>query len=403
MYNVAVSSCFYDKVSKSLSRYELYPMRRLLPADLCKEASLKIPFLDLKRQHASLKAEIIEAISKVMEDAAFSGGHYVDEFERDFALYCETAHAAGVGNGTDALHLAMRSLGVGPGDEVIVPANTFVATAWGASHAGAAPVFADCHPDTWTIDPLRVEERITSRTKAIAAVHLYGQPFDVDAIRDIARRRGLYLIEDCAQAVGARYKGKRVGSLGDAGCFSFYPGKNLGACGEAGGITTNNADVDARIRSLRNHGSLVKYYHEEVGYNMRMDGIHGAVLSLKLKYIDAWNKKRRNIAQRYRAEIKNSSLKTQTTPEWAEHVYHLFVVVTEDRDKLKAHLESKGVFPGIHYPVPCHLQKAYSHLGYRKGDFPNAEALSDGCLSLPVFPEMTDEEVDYVISAVNSF
>jgi dTDP-4-amino-4,6-dideoxygalactose transaminase len=364
---------------------------------------LNIPFLDLKRQHAALRAEIIEAISRVIEDTAFSGGPFVEEFEREFAAYCGTPCAAGVGNGTDALHLAVRALGIGPGDEVIVPANTFVATAWGASHAGATPVFVDCHPETWTIDPARIEERITAATRAIAGVHLYGQPFDFDAVKEIAARRSLFLVEDCAQAVGASYRGKRVGSLGDAGCFSFYPGKNLGACGEAGGVTTNSADLDARIRSLRSHGSLVKYYHDEVGYNMRMDGIHGAVLSLKLKYIDGWNNRRRVIAQRYREEIAGRGLRMQKTPEWAGHVYHLFVVVAEERERLRKHLESKGVFPGIHYPVPCHLQKAYSHLGYRKGDFPNAEALSEGCLSLPVFPEMTDEEVSYVIEAVNAF
>lgn len=364
---------------------------------------MKIPCLDLKRQHAALKDQIIEAMSRVVDDVAFSGGPYVEEFEREFAAYCGAAHTAAVGNGTDALHLAVRGLGVGPGDEVIVPANTFVATAWGASHAGATPVFVDCHPDTWTIDPSKIEERITPRTKAITGVHLYGQPFDFDAVNAIAKKHGLFLIEDCAQAVGARYKGRRAGGLGDAACFSFYPGKNLGACGEAGGITTNSAALDARIRSLRNHGSLVKYYHEEVGYNMRMDGIHGAVLSLKLKYIDDWNRRRVDIAKRYREEIRRPDLKMQETPEWASHVYHLFVVVTEDREKLRGHLESKGVFPGIHYPVPCHLQKAYAHLGYKKGDFPNAEALSDGCLSLPIFPEMTEEEVDYVIQAVNVF
>lgn len=362
-----------------------------------------VPFLDLKRQHVELKAEIIEAISRVMEDAAFSGGQYVDEFEREFAGYCDVACAAGVGNGTDALHLAVRALGIGPGDEVIVPANTFIATAWGASHAGATPVFVDCHSETWTIDHGKIEERITRNTKAISAVHLYGQPFDVDAVKAIAKRHGLFLIEDCAQAVGAKYKGKRVGGLGEVGCFSFYPGKNLGACGEAGGVTTNSKDIDARIRSLRSHGSSIKYFHDEIGYNMRMDGIQGAILSLKLKYIEGWNRKRGDIARRYREEIKCRGLRMQTTPEWAGHVYHLFVVLAEDRDRLKDHLESKGVFPGIHYPVPCHLQKAYSHLGYRKGDFPNAEALSEGCLSLPVFPEMTDEEVDYVIEAVNGF
>lgn len=364
---------------------------------------VNIPFLDIQRQYASLKDEIESATSEVFREGAYSGGPFVDAFEAAFASYCGTGFAEGLSSGTDALHLAVRSLGIGPGDEVIVPANTFVATAWGVSHAGATPVFADCDPDTWTIDPSSIETRITGKTKAVIGVHLYGQPFDFDSVAEVAERHGLSVIEDCAQAVGALYKGKRAGGLGIAGCFSFYPGKNLGAYGEAGGITTNERSIDERVRSLRNHGSAKKYYHDEIGFNMRMDGIHGAVLSLKLKYIDSWNEKRRVIAKRYRDGIRNPLLRFQKTPDWAVHVYHLFVAVTADRERFKKYLEEKGIYPGIHYPVPCHLQKAYAHLGYGKGDFPNAEALSVGCLSLPIFPELTDDEIEAVIEAANGY
>ncbi len=364
---------------------------------------VNIPFLDIQRQYASLKDEIESATSEVFREGVYSGGPFVDAFEAAFASYCGAGFAEGLSSGTDALHLAVRSLGIGPGDEVIVPANTFVATAWGVSHAGATPVFADCDPDTWTIDPSSIETRITARTKAVIGVHLYGQAFDFDVVAEVAERHGLSVIEDCAQAVGALYKGRRTGSLGVAGCFSFYPGKNLGAYGEAGGITTNDPAIDERVRSLRNHGSTKKYYHDEIGFNMRMDGIHGAVLSLKLKYIDSWNEKRRVIARRYRDGIRNPLLKFQKTPDWAEHVYHLFVTMTADRERFKKYLEEKGIYPGIHYPVPCHLQKAYAHLGYRLGAFPNAEALSAGCLSLPIFPELTDDEIEAVIEAANGY
>ncbi len=364
---------------------------------------MAIPFLDIGKQYLNIKAEVDSAIARVLSEAACSGGPYVDRFEREFAGFCGVRYCAGLGNGTDALHLAMLALGVGPGDEVIVPANTFVATAWGVSHAGGTPVFADCDPLTWNIDPAKIEERITERTKAVIGVHLYGQPFDVDAVREITRRHGLKLAEDCAQAPGAFYKGARTGSLADIACFSFYPGKNLGAYGEAGGVTTGNEEYDRRVRSLRNHGSVEKYYHDEIGYNMRMDGIHGAVLSVKLKYLDKWNGRRREIAQRYLDKIKNPLIRTQHTPQGFGHVYHLFVITAEERKRLKGYLESRDILPGMHYPLPCHLQKAYAHLGYRRGDFPNAEALSERCLSLPLYPELEDREVDYVIEAVNGF
>lgn len=367
------------------------------------ETTYKIPFLDLKRQYQSIKTEVFARFEEVCENTAFSGGKYVEEFEKHFANYCQTQFALGVDNGTSALHLAMLALGIEQGDEVIVPANTFIATAWGVSYCNATPVFVDCTADTWEIDASKIEEKITPKTKAIAGVHLYGQPFDIDAVKTICEKHNLFLIEDAAQAHGAYYKGKRVGGFGEMACFSFYPGKNLGAYGEAGGITTNNEKYYKHIQSLRNHGSVVRYYHDEIGYNMRMGGLEAVSLSVKLKYLDAWNNRRKEIAKRYQTEIKNSAIRMQHQPEFADSVYHLFVVTTEKRDDLMKYLNEKGIFPGLHYPVPCHLQKAYAHLGYQKGDCPNAEYLAEHCLTLPMFAELTDEEVSYIIEVLNTY
>ncbi|PKQ69790.1 DegT/DnrJ/EryC1/StrS family aminotransferase [Raineya orbicola] len=367
------------------------------------ETTYKIPFLDLKRQYQSIKTEVFARFEEVCENTAFSGGKYVEEFEKHFANYCQTQFALGVDNGTSALHLAMLALGIEQGDEVIVPANTFIATAWGVSYCNATPVFVDCTADTWEIDASKIEEKITPKTKAIAGVHLYGQPFDIDAVKTICEKHNLFLIEDAAQAHGAYYKGKRVGGFGEMACFSFYPGKNLGAYGEAGGITTNNEKYYKYIQSLRNHGSVVRYYHDEIGYNMRMGGLEAVSLSVKLKYLDAWNNRRKEIAKRYQTEIKNSAIRMQHQPEFADSVYHLFVVTTEKRDDLMKYLHEKGIFPGLHYPVPCHLQKAYAHLGYQKGDCPNAEYLAEHCLTLPMFAELTDEEVSYIIEVLNTY
>ncbi len=292
----------------------------------------KIPCLDLKGQHKQIKAEIFEAFEKVYENTAFSGGPFVEEFEKGFSSYCGTKYAIGVNNGTTALQLAMLALGIGEGDEVIVPANTFIATAWGVSHVGATPVFVDCTSDTWELDVTKIEEKITPKTKAIIGVHLYGQPYDMDAVEAICKKHNLYMVEDAAQAQGARYKGITVGGRGEMACFSFYPGKNLGACGEAGGITTNNEAYAKHLQSLRNHGCTVRYYHDEIGYNMRMGGLEGASLSVKLKYLEGWNNRRREIAKRYHAEINNPKVKLQAQPEWADSIYHLFVVTTDDRD-----------------------------------------------------------------------
>ena|SRR5579871_785184 len=363
----------------------------------------KIPCLDLKGQHLQVKKEIFEAFEKVYEKTAFSGGPFVEEFEKSFAIFCDVKYAIGLNNGTTALHLAMLALGIGAGDEVIIPANTFIATAWGVSHAGATPVFVDCNKDTWEIDIAKIEERITAKTKAVIGVHLYGQPFDIDGVAAICKKHNLKFIEDAAQAQGARYKGKSIGGFGEMACFSFYPGKNLGAAGEAGGITTNNEAYANHIKSLRNHGMTVRYYHDEIGYNYRMGGLEGASLSIKLKYLPEWNKRRQAIAKRYLTEVKNPAIKMQAQPEWAESVFHLFVVTTEDKDRFVKYLDDNNIIAAFHYPVPCHLQKAYIHLRYKEGDCPNAEYLANHCISLPMYAELTDEEVQHVIDVLNKY
>jgi len=364
---------------------------------------MKIPFLDLKKQYLQIRNDVLSKIENVLEDTAFSGGKYVEEFEKNFANYCDTKYCVAVNNGTSALHLAMLALGIGEGDEVIVPANTFIATAWGVSYCNATPVFVDCTADTWEIDASKIEEKITPKTKAIAGVHLYGQPFDIDTVKAIAQKHNLFLVEDAAQAHGAYYKGKRVGGFGEMACFSFYPGKNLGTYGEGGGIVTNDEKYFKHLQSLRNHGSVVRYYHDEIGYNMRMGGIEAAVLSVKLQYLDKWNNRRKEIARMYQQGITNPKIKMQAQPEFTDSVYHLFVITTEDRDGLMKYLNEHQIFPGLHYPVPCHLQKAYAHLGYKQGDCPNAEYLASHCLSLPMFAELSDTEVEKVIEVLNKF
>lgn len=363
----------------------------------------KINCLDLKGQHQQIKNEVFEVFEKVYEQTAFSGGSFVESFEKDFAKFCDTRFAIGVNNGTSALHLAMLALGIGAGDEVIIPANTFIATAWGVSYTGATPVFVDCMPDTWEIDPAKAEAAITPRTKAIIGVHLYGQPFNIDAVKAICDKHNIYMLEDAAQAQGALYNGKPVGGFGEMACFSFYPGKNLGACGEAGGITTNNEAYYKHLLSLRNHGMTVRYYHDELGYNMRMGGLEGGSLSIKLKYLPDWNKRRQDIAKRYLTEIKNDKIRMQAQPGNVLSIFHLFVITTADREGMIKYLNEHNIFPGLHYPVPCHLQKAYAHLGYKEGDCPHSEHLAAHCLSLPMYAELTDEEVDYVIKTINNY
>ena len=358
--------------------------------------------LDLNEQHQKIKREIFEAFEKVYDTTSFSGGPFVEEFEKSFANYIGVKHAVGVSNGTTALHLAMLALNIGAGEEVIIPANTFIATAWGVSHAGATPVFVDCD-DTWNIDVTKIDAVITSKTKAIIGVHLYRQPCDLDALLAICNKYNLQLVEDAAQAQGARYKGKTVGSFGIMACYSFYPGKNLGACGEAGGLTTNNDEIAARLRSLRNHGSTVRYYHDEIGYNYRMGGLEGASLTIKLKYLESWNNRRREIANRYRTEINNPKITLQSRPAWADGISHLAVITTEDKDGLVQYLSDNGINAAFHYPVPCHLQKAYSNLGHNVGDFPISEYLASHCISLPMFAELLDNQVDAIIDTLNKY
>jgi len=367
---------------------------------------MTVPFVDLQAQYRSIKPEVDEAIQRVLDTSAFVLGREVEEFERAFAEYVGAEFCVGVSSGTAALQLAVTACGVGPGDEVIVPANTFFATAEAVSTAGATPVFVDCDPDSSNIAAERVEAAVTPRTRAVIPVHLYGRPADLGAVFEVAARHGLTVIEDAAQAHGARYRGSRVGALGRAGCFSFYPGKNLGAYGEGGAVVTNDPEVARRVRLLRDHGSERKYRHELIGYNFRLEGIQGAVLGVKLKYLDAWNRARRRHAARYRellAPLERAGvLHLPREAADAEHVYHLFVVQSDARDELQRHLAEAGVQTGIHYPVPVHLQPAYAAHGHREGDFPEAERQARRVLSLPMFAELSDEQLARVAEAIES-
>ena len=366
---------------------------------------MPVPFVDLQAQYRSIKAEVDAAVQRVLDTSAFILGREVEAFERAFAEYVGARECVGVANGTAAIQLALQAYGVGAGDEVVVPANTFFATAEAVSTAGARPVFVDCDPLTYNIDATKIEAVVTERTRAVIPVHLYGQPADLDAVFEVAARHDLRVIEDAAQAHGALYKGRRVGALGRAGCFSFYPGKNLGAYGEGGAVVTNDAEVARRIRMLRDHGSEQKYRHELVGYNMRLEGIQGAVLNVKLKYLDEWNALRRRHAARYRELLAplTSSFKLPAEAEYAEHVYHLFVVQTEERERLQRYLSAAGVQTGIHYPVPVHLQPAYAALGHMEGDFPEAESQARRVISLPMFAELTEQHLKYVADALSDF
>ncbi len=359
-----------------------------------------VPFVDLKAQYQTIKSEIEAAISRVVESGRYILGPEVENFEKDFAEYVGARFCVGVNSGTAALQLALMATGVGATDEVIVPANTFFATAETVSTAGARPVFVDADAVAYTIDVSKIENAITPRTRAIIPVHLYGQPADLDPIFEIARRHNLSVIEDAAQAHGAEYKGHRVGALGDVGCFSFYPAKNLGAYGDAGAIVTDDDMVARRIRLLRDHGSDRKYYHEIVGYNFRLETLQAAVLAVKLRHLESWTRLRRRHAAQYHELLKTSSLVLPRELEYARHVYHLYVVQSDRRDELQRKLAAAGVQTGIHYPVPIHLQPAYSSLGYRAGDFPETEKQSQRLLSLPMFAELTDEQINLVAEAL---
>ena len=362
--------------------------------------NLPVPFVDLKAQYQSIKTEIDEAIARVIENTSFILGPEVAVFEEAFANYVGARFCVGLNSGTAALHLALLACGIGPGDEVIVPTNTFFATAETVSCVGATPVFMDADPISYTIDVGRIEDSITARTRALIPVHLYGQSADLNPIFDLARRKNLFVIEDAAQAHGAEYKGRRVGALGDIGCFSFYPGKNLGAYGEAGAVVTNDEEVAHRVRMLRDHGSEQKYRHEIIGYNFRLEGIQAAVLNVKLRHLDAWNDARRAHAARYRELLRDTNLILPTEMSYAHHVYHVFAVQSAARDDLQAKLTQAGIQTNIHYPIPIHLQPAYASLGYRRGDFPEAERQCDRVLSLPMFAELTDEQIQSVANTI---
>ncbi len=362
---------------------------------------MKVPFLDLTSQHAPLRREFSAAIEEVIDSGAFAGGPFVARFEEDFATYCDSQHAIGVGSGTEALWLALLALGVGPGDEVITVPSTFMATAEAITYCGAKPVFVDIDERTYTMDPAGLEEAITKRTKAIIPVHLFGQPADMDPILEIARARGLYVIEDAAQAHGAEYKGRRAGSLGDAGCFSFYPGKNLGAFGEAGAIVTGNNELQEKIRVLRDHGQIRKYHHTMVGWNCRMDGIQAAVLSIKLRHLEKGNETRRSHAAQYHGALAGfDAIVTPYEDPYARHVYHVYAVRVRERDEVIRRLGEMGIACGIHYPVPVHLQEAYSNLGYEVGSLPVAEQVAKEFVSLPMFPELSPAQVGTVAESV---
>jgi dTDP-4-amino-4,6-dideoxygalactose transaminase len=363
---------------------------------------MKVPFLDLKAQNDPLRSEILSSIEEVISRSAFAGGPFVAKFEEEFAAFCRTRHAVGVGNGTDALWFALLALGVGPGDEVITVAHTFMATAEAISFCGARPVFVDIDEATYTLDPGLLERAITSRTKAIVPVHLYGQMADMDPIMEIAGRHKLVVIEDACQAHGAEYKGRSAGSIGHAGCFSFYPGKNLGAFGEAGAVVTNDPALAARIQVLRDHGQETKYHHSVIGWNGRMDGIQAAVLSVKLRHLARGNDARRTIAALYGKLLAPSDhLVVPSVATNAKHVFHLYVVRIKGRDKVLESLAARGISCGIHYPKPVHLQNAYTQLGLGRGSLPVTELCADEVLSLPMFPELTQTQVETVAFELN--
>ncbi len=360
-----------------------------------------LPFVDLKSQYLSIKQEVDAAIQRVLDNTSFILGREVEAFESAFAEYVGAKFCVGVSNGTAAVQLAVTACGIGSGDEVIVPANTFFATAEGVSTAGATPVFVDADARSYTIDVDKIEAAITDRTRAIMPVHLYGQSADLDPILAIAaERHNLVVIEDAAQAHGSLYKGKPVGALGRAGCFSFYPGKNLGAYGEGGAVVTNDEEVARHLRLLRDHGSERKYHHEIIGYNFRLEGIQGAVLGVKLKHLDRWNDLRREHAARYDELLSQTGLRLPREMDYARHVYHLYVVQTDDRDALQTSLNEAEIQTGIHYPIPIHLQPAYAFLGHKVGDFPESESQARRVLSLPMFPELTDSQIEEVVSAI---
>jgi dTDP-4-amino-4,6-dideoxygalactose transaminase len=374
---------------------------------------MQVPFLDLKIQYKSIKDEVNAAIQKVLDNTAYILGEPVFSFEREFAAAHDVKYCIGTSSGTDGNHLVLWSLGIKAGDEVIIPANTFIATAWGVTLCGAKPVLVDCHPDTYNMDPQKIEAAITPNTKAIVAVHLYGQPADMTKLQEIADKHNLYLVEDAAQAHLAEYNDLKVGGLSLASSFSFYPGKNLGAYGEAGAVLTNDERIAQTIKMMREHGQSKKYHHETFGHNYRMEGIQGAVLGVKLKYLDKWIEGRRRAASKYREFLSGvEGIRLPIEMPNLKHVYHLFVIQVEGhpegerqkrRDELQKYLGDNGVSSGLHYAIPLHEQKCFEYLGYKKGEFPVTEQLAESGLSLPMYPELTDDHIKYVSNKIKEF
>ena len=359
---------------------------------------MKVPFVDLRSLHDAINDELREVFDRVLNSSAFVLGPEVLRFEQEFAAYVGTSHCVAVNTGTAALHLALAALNIGTGDEVITVPHTFIATAEAISAVGARPVFVDIDPMSFTMDPNLLEAEITSRTRAIIPVDLYGQVADMDSIQKIADRHGIPVIEDACQAHGAEYKGRKAGSFGVAGCFSFYPGKNLGACGEGGAVTTNDAELAQRIRLWRDHGSSKRYEHVFPGLNMRMEGIQGGILSVKLKYLDRWNDQRRLAAAQYDTALRGTEVEVPIEMPYNRHVYHLYVIQSNKRDLLREQLSEAGIESGLHYPTPLHLQEAYRFLSYKAGDFPVTERVKDRILSLPMYPGLHSEAIGRVIS-----
>ena len=364
---------------------------------------MNVPFVSFKPMEHELNKELRAAFERVFESSWYIDGNEDKSFESSFARFCDSKYCVGVGNGLDALMLALKALGIGDGDEVIVPSNTYIATALAVTYVGATPVFVEPDIRTFNINPSLIEAAISSKTKAIMPVHLYGQPCDMDPIMDIARKYDLYVVEDCAQAHGAKYKGKVVSSFGDAAGFSFYPGKNLGALGDAGAVVTSNPEIAEKVRALGNYGSDYKYHHIYKGNNSRLDELQAAFLSVKLAHLNRMNKERRRIAEIYLSEIRNENVILPTIPEYAEPVWHIFGIRCNKRDELEKYLNENGIGTNKHYPIPMHLQECYKDLGYKKGDFSIAEEISSTELSLPMFYGMTDNEIGYVVSTINKW
>lgn len=364
---------------------------------------MNIPFSTVRPMHQEIKKEMMECFQSVYEKDWFIQGKEVELFEREFAEYCNVKYCVGCGNGLDALYLIMKALDIGCGDEVIVPSNTFIATALAVSYTGAKPVFVEPIIETFNIDYSKIEEKITDKTKAIIAVHLYGRPADMNEINEIARKHRLWVLEDCAQAHGAEYYGKKIGSLGDAAAFSFYPGKNLGALGDGGAVVTDNSELEKKIRALGNYGSDYKYHHIYKGNNSRLDEVQAAFLRIKLRNLDRWNEERRRIADLYLNNIKSKYIKLPLSECEGKQVWHLFVVRSEKRDELEEYLNKNGIGTNKHYPIPMHLQEAYKDLKLKKGDLPIAEEISKTVLSIPMYYGMSDDEVKYIVEIINNF